>query len=129
VAEKTTTTPDPTPPNPTNPTPAPETPTATPTTAVTETGQAGVQLNLPKAPASPPEVLALQPNRWEDAQSGPDPQIDSLMYVHMTTPDGRDVIVPISNVENYERKGFTRGADERIEDLVAYHAEKAKVQP
>ena len=115
MAEKTT--PEPTPSNPTNSAPAP---------AVTATGQAGVVLDLPKAEASPKEVLELKPNRWEDAQSGPDPQIDSLTYVHMTTPDGRDVIVPLSNVENYERKGFKAGKQEQIEDLVAYHAENAK---
>lgn len=81
------------------------------------------------APASPQEVLDLKPNRLQDAQSGPDPQISQTMYVHMTTPDGRDVVCPIGNAEYYERKGFTRGAEEDIPDMVAYQAERAKQAP
>ena len=81
------------------------------------------------AEASPPEVLELEPNRYEDATEGPHPQISQIAYVHMTKPDGSDFIVPLSNVEYYERKGFTRGADEVIPDLVAYQAERAAQAP
>lgn len=81
------------------------------------------------AEASPPEVLAREPNRLEDAISGPDPQISPIVYVHMTKPDGTEFLCPLSNVEYYERKGFTRGAEETIPDLVAYQAERAKQEP
>jgi hypothetical protein len=81
------------------------------------------------APASPPEVLELRPNRMVDAQSGPDAQISQTMYVHMTKPNGEEFLSPLSNVEHYERKGFSRGADEDIPDLVAYQAARAKRQP
>ena len=78
------------------------------------------------APASPPEVLELKPNRMADAQSGPDPQISQTMYVHMTKPNGDEFMSPLSNVDYYERKGFKKGAEEDIPDLVAYQAERAK---
>jgi hypothetical protein len=84
------------------------------------------QLARYPAPASPPEVLELEPNRLEDAISGPDPQISQIKYVHMTKPDGTEFLCPLSNVEYYERKGFTRGAEEDIPDLVKYQAERAK---
>ena len=116
MAEKTTTTP------PADPAPAADAPVA-------PAPISGVVLNLPKADASPPEVLELKPNRWADAQSGPHEQIDPLTYVTMTAPDGHQAIVPLSNVEHYEGKGFTKGASQQIEDIVAYHAEKAQQAP
>lgn len=83
------------------------------------------------APASPPEVLELEPNSLEKegAVVGPDPQIDPNTWVTMTKPDGSSCLIPLSNVPYYEAKGFTRGAEEQIEDLVAYHAEKAQQEP
>jgi hypothetical protein len=81
---------------------------------------------FPPAKESPPEVLELEPNRWEDATTGPDPQISQTMYVHMIKPDGSDFIVPLANVPDYERKGYTKGAEEDIPDLVAYQANRAR---
>jgi hypothetical protein len=81
---------------------------------------------FPPAAASPPEVLELKPNRAVDATEGPHPQINPNAWVEMTKPDGTTCLVPLSNAEYYERKGFTRGAEEEIPDLVAYWAEKAK---
>ena len=78
------------------------------------------------APASDEETLALKPNSAEDATSGPDPQIDPNAYVHMTKPDGTDFLAPKANVPQYEAKGYTAGAEEVIEDLVAYWAERSK---
>jgi hypothetical protein len=94
-------------------------PTAPPIEAGSE------ELILPPAPASPPEVLALKPNKAVDATAGPHAQISSTTYVHMTRPDGSDFLSPLSNVEQYERKGFTKGATEEIEDIGAYWAAKA----
>jgi len=81
---------------------------------------------FPPAAASSEEVLALEPNRYEDAVDGPDEQIAQTTYVHWTRPDGGDFIAPLSTVEVYERKGYKRGEDEEIPDLVAYMAENAK---
>lgn len=81
------------------------------------------------AEASPPEVLARKPNRYEDAVSGPDPQISPIVYVHMTKPDGSEFLSPLANADYYERKGFTRGEEETIPDLVAYQAERAQQEP
>lgn len=78
------------------------------------------------APASPPEVLELKPNRMADAQAGPHPHISPTVYVEMTKPDGTTFLSPLANADHYEAKGFTRGAEQEITDLVAYWAEKAK---
>ena len=77
------------------------------------------------APASSAEVLAFEPNRYEDATVGPDAQIDPNTYVEMTRPDGGTFLSPLSNVAYYRRKGFTEGAEQEIPDLVAYWAEQA----
>ena len=81
------------------------------------------------APASPDEVLALEPNDYESATEGPHEQISPTMYVHMTKPDGTEFLAPLSNEEHYQAKGFTSGAAEDIPDLVAYWAEKAGTAP
>lgn len=81
------------------------------------------------APASSAEVLALEPNRYEDATSGPDRQISQIEYVEMTKPDGTTCLVPLANVPYYRWKGYTEGAHQDIPDLPAYWAEKAKSQP
>jgi hypothetical protein len=81
------------------------------------------------APASSAEVLALEPNRYEDATNGPDAQISQTAYVEMTKPDGTTFLSPLSNVPYYEWKGFTRGAEQDIPDLSAYWAERARSQP
>ena len=88
--------------------------------------QGNAEYVFPPAAASSAEVIALEPNRYEDAVDGPDPQISAITYAHWTAPDGRDFIAPLSTVEVYERKGYQRGADEDIPDLVAYLAERAK---
>lgn len=77
------------------------------------------------AAASDAETLALEPNSYEKAVSGPDEQISQTAYVHFTKPSGEDFIVPLSNVPYYEAKGYTKGAEEDIPDLVAYQAERA----
>lgn len=82
-----------------------------------------------QAPASDDEVLALEPNDYESATTGPDEQIDPNSYVSMTKPDGTTFLSPLSNVEHYEAKGYTAGATEEIPDLVAYHAERAAQEP
>jgi hypothetical protein len=81
------------------------------------------------APASSEEVLALEPNRYEDATTGPDRQISQIEYVEMTKPDGTTCLVPLANVPYYRWKGYTEGAHQDIPDLPAYWAEKAKSQP
>jgi hypothetical protein len=91
--------------------------------------QAPIQLGsteyvFPPAAASPPEVLELKPNRHADAVSGPDPQVSSIGYVHMSKPDGSDFLSPAANVEHYEAKGFVKGASEEIEDIGAYWTAK-----
>jgi len=86
-------------------------------------------LELIPAEASPDEVLALEPHRMEDAQEGPHPQIPTNIFVEWTKPDGDTFIAPLANVETYERKGFTRGADVQIDDLVAHWAETAETPP
>jgi hypothetical protein len=80
----------------------------------------------PGTQVSPPEVLELKPNTAADATSGPSPQISQITYVTWTKPDGSTFLAALSNSETYERKGFTRGAEQDIEDLVAYVAEQAK---
>jgi hypothetical protein len=81
------------------------------------------------AAASDEETLALEPNSYEAATSGPTEQISPTMYVHMTKPDGTECLVPLSNEEYYQRKGFTSGSAEDIPDLSAYWAEKAGQEP
>jgi hypothetical protein len=81
------------------------------------------------AEASSAEVLALEPNDYESATTGPDPQISQTGYVEMTKLDGTNCLVPLSNVPYYEWKGYTRGADIDIPDLVAYQAERARSAP
>lgn len=79
--------------------------------------------------ASSAEVLALEPNDYESATTGPDSQISQTGYVEMTKLDGTTCLVPLSNVPYYEWKGYTRGADINIPDLVAYQAERARTAP
>ena len=95
-------------------------PTAPPIQAGSE------ELVFPPAAASPKEVLDLKPNKAADATAGPHPQISPTTYVHMSRPDGSDFLCPLSNVEQYERKGFVKGAEEEIEDIGAYWAAQAK---
>lgn len=83
------------------------------------------EYKFPPAAASPDDVLALEPNRAEDATDGPHPQISQTAYVHMQKPDGTEFLSPLSNVPYYEAKGYTAGAEEEIPDLVAYNAELA----
>jgi hypothetical protein len=77
------------------------------------------------APASDPRVLALEPNCYEDATSGPDAQISQTAYVEMTKADGTRFLSPLANVPSYEAKGYTAGAEQTIPDFVAYLAEQA----
>jgi hypothetical protein len=88
--------------------------------------QGNAEYVFPPAAPSSEEVLAIEPNAYEDAVDGPDEQISQITYVHWTRPDGGDFIAPLSTAEVYERKGFKRGEDEDIPDLVAYMAENAK---
>ena len=89
--------------------------------------QGNTEYKFPPAEASPASVLALEPNTYEDATDGPDPQIDPNRYVTWTNPNGGgEFIAPITNDETYERKGFTRGAEQDIPDLVAYLEDKGK---
>jgi hypothetical protein len=88
--------------------------------------QGNAEYVFPPAASSSEEVLSLEPNRYEDAVNGPDPQINQTTYVHWTRPDGGDFIAPLSTAEVYERKGYQRGEDEDIPDLVAYNDERAK---
>jgi hypothetical protein len=100
---------------------------ATEGTAATAAPSEG--LALKPAEASPPEVLELKPNRYADATSGPHPQVSQTAYVEWTKPDGSKFLAPLSNSETYERKGFSKGAEQDIPDFVAYLAEQAKRQP
>lgn len=84
---------------------------------------------FPPAEASPKEVLELKPNRAEDATEGPHPQVSSTGYVTWTKPDGTSFIAPVANSETYERKGFKKGAEQDIPDLVAHLAEQASKAP
>jgi hypothetical protein len=86
-------------------------------------------LALKPAEASPPEVLELKPNTAADATAGPHPQISQTAYVEWTKPDGSKFLAPLSNSETYERKGYSKGAEQDIPDLVAYLAEQAKQAP
>jgi hypothetical protein len=88
--------------------------------------QGNAEYVFPPAAPSSDEVLAIEPNLYEDAVDGPDEQISQITYVHWTRPDGGDFIAPLSTAEVYERKGYKRGEDEDIPDLVAYMAENAK---
>jgi hypothetical protein len=81
------------------------------------------------APASPPEVLELKPNRAVDATTGPHPQISQTAYVTWTKPDGLSFLAPLANSETYERKGYQKGAEQDIPDLVAHLAEQAAAKP
>lgn len=84
------------------------------------------EYKFPPAPASPKEVLALEPHRYDDATDGPDEQISSIRYVTWNRPDNGSFIAPIANDETYERKGFVRGAEQDIPDLVAYLEDQGK---
>lgn len=84
---------------------------------------------FPPAAASPPEVLELKPNTLEDATAGPDAQVSPTAYVTWTKPDGSSFIAPLSNSETYERKGFKRGKEQDIPDLVAHLAAQASREP
>jgi len=81
------------------------------------------------APASDDETLALRPNRYEDATTGPDRQISQIEYVEMTKQDGTTCLVPLANVPYYRWKGYTEGAHQDIPDLPAFWADKARNQP
>lgn len=109
------------------PTPAPAVVDPSPSQAPIMLSQQSLQDILTRYPAaaSSDEVLALRPNRYEDATTGPDRQISMTLYTHWRKPDGSDFIAPVGNAETYERKGYIRGADEDIPDLVAYLAERA----
>lgn len=72
------------------------------------------------APASDEETLALEPNTYEAATEGPTAQISQTAYVEMSKPDGTTFLSPLSNVEYYEAKGYTAGAEQDIPNLVAY---------
>jgi hypothetical protein len=82
-------------------------------------------LDLPKAEASSKEVLAVKPNKAEDATSGPDEPVSATTYVTWTRPDGTSTVAPISNSETYERKGFKRGAEIEMDSIVAWNQENA----
>jgi len=60
---------------------------------------------FPPAAASPKEVLDLKPNKYADAVSGPDPQIEQGT-TPMTKPDGTTFDAQIASVPYYESKGF-----------------------
>jgi hypothetical protein len=81
------------------------------------------------APASDAATLALEPNTYAKANTGPDPQISQTTYVEMTKPDGSTCLVPLSNVPYYEWKGYTAGAEQEIPDLPAFWADKARSTP
>lgn len=98
--------------------------TQQPITSSTESLE-DVLAKLPKVEASPKEVLELKPNTVAEATSGPSEQVSQTAYVTWTKPDGSTFLAPLSNSETYERKGFSKGAEEEIDDLVAYHAEQA----
>lgn len=83
------------------------------------------EYEFPPAPASTEAVLATEPRLYEDATSGPDPQISQTTYVTWTRPDGGTFIAPISNDETYERKGYQRGEEQEIPDIVAYNRDMA----
>lgn len=84
------------------------------------------EYTFPPAAASPPEVLELKPNDAKSATSGPDAVVSPTTYVTWTRSDGGgSFIAPLSNSETYERKGYTRGAEQEIPDLVAWNAENA----
>ena len=102
-------------------------PTAAPIVLNTQTLEEALAAH--PAPASDAEVLALEPNDYESATEGPHEQISPTAYVEMTKPDGTTFLSPLANVEHYEAKGFTAGAEQDIPDLVAYWAEKAGTEP
>jgi hypothetical protein len=88
------------------------------------------ELSKHPAAASDKETLALKPNSYEDAVSGPDEQVSQTAYVTWTRPDGGgSFVAPIANSETYERKGFKRGAEVEMEDIVAWNAENAGKAP
>lgn len=84
------------------------------------------EYKFPPAEASPPEVLALEPNTYEDAVNGPDEQVSMVDYTVWNKPDNSSFLAPIANDATYERKGYVRGANKEIPDLVAYLGDQAK---
>lgn len=113
------------------PAPSPEnTPTLDPrpTAEPIFTGSNDLAAELKRYPAaaSPPEVLALRPRLYEDALSGPDEQISMIDYTVWQRPDGGSFLAPVANDQTYERKGYQRGENKRIPDLVAYLADLPK---
>jgi hypothetical protein len=86
-------------------------------------------LDLPKAEASSKEVLAVKPNKAEDATSGPDEPVSATTYVTWTRPDGTSTVAPISNSATYEAKGFKKGAEIEMDSIVAWNAENAAKAP
>src|SRR5262252_5222592 len=99
-------------------------PTAAPIHLNTQTLEEILAMN--PTPASPPEVLELKPNTAAEATSGPSEQVSQTAYVEMTKPDGTTFLAPKANVEHYEAKGFTAGAEQDIPDFDAYLAERSK---
>lgn len=87
------------------------------------------EYTFPPAAASDKEVLALKPNDYESATEGPHPQVSATGYVTWTKPDGTSFVAPVGNSETYERKGYKKGAEQDIPDLVAYVAEQAAKEP
>ena len=87
--------------------------------------EASTEYVFPPAAASDKEVLELKPNDAKSATEGPHPQVSSTGYVTWTKSDGSSFIAPVSNSETYERKGYKKGAEEDIPDLVAHLAEQA----
>lgn len=81
---------------------------------------------FPPAEASPEWVLAVEPNLYDDAVDGPDEQISMIDYTTWRRPDGGEFIAPVANDETYERKGFARGENKTIPDLVEYLGDRAK---
>jgi len=84
---------------------------------------------FPPAAASSKEVLETKPNKAADATSGPDDQVSQTGYVTWTRPDGGTFIAPVANSETYERKGYKKGAEQDIPDIVAWNAENAATEP
>jgi len=87
--------------------------------------EATSEYTFPPAEASSKEVLALKPNDAESATSGADEQVSQTAYVTWTRPDGGSFVAPVSNSETYERKGFKKGAEVEIEDIVAWNKDNA----
>jgi outer membrane biosynthesis protein TonB len=90
----------------------------------------GLDLSPVAAAQSEDWVLELKPRTYAEATEGPHPQISATTYVTWTRPGGDSFVAPLANVETYERKGFTRGADVDMSGgLQAYLDEQAQKEP